>query len=100
MIANSLEAAASGLATIGSAVGYVADWSPEAAVAIPAGDDVALAEGILSLLGDPARRERLAREAQLRARACDADWTAKAMEQLYQEATESMRSTGRRGHVE
>jgi glycosyltransferase involved in cell wall biosynthesis len=89
-----LEAAASRLATIGSAVGYIADWAPEAAFAVPVGDDVALAEGILSLLGDTPRRERLAREAQRRARACDADWTAKAMERLYLEARGFTESSG------
>jgi glycosyltransferase involved in cell wall biosynthesis len=78
-----LEAAASSLPTIGSAVGYVADWSPYAAYAVPAGDETALADGILTLLGDPAQRERLAHEAARRARAQDADWSAGAMERLY-----------------
>jgi glycosyltransferase involved in cell wall biosynthesis len=78
-----LEAAASSLPTIGSAVGYVADWSPYAAYAVPAGDETALADGILTLLGDPARRERMAHEAARRARAQDADWSANAMERLY-----------------
>ena len=78
-----LEAAASGLATIGTAAGYVADWSPAGAYSVPAGDDAALAEGILMLLGDSARRVRIAREAERRARAHDADWTAHAIEQLY-----------------
>jgi glycosyltransferase involved in cell wall biosynthesis len=78
-----LEAAASGLPTIGSAVGYVADWSPSAAYGVPAGDETALADGILTLLGDPARRERLAHEAARRARAQDADWSANAIERLY-----------------
>jgi glycosyltransferase involved in cell wall biosynthesis len=78
-----LEAAASGLPTIGSAVGYVADWSPSAAYGVPAGDERALADGILTLLGDPAQRERLAREAERRARAQDAEWSAGAMERLY-----------------
>jgi glycosyltransferase involved in cell wall biosynthesis len=78
-----LEAAASGLPTIGSAVGYIADWSPSAAYGVPAGDERALADGIVTLLGDPARRERLAREAGRLARAQDAEWSAKAMEGLY-----------------
>jgi hypothetical protein len=37
----------------------------------------------VTLLGDPARRERLAREAGRLARAQDAEWSAKAMEGLY-----------------
>src|SRR5581483_9970200 len=34
-----LEAAVSGLTTIGTAAGYIDDWSPQAACAVPAGDD-------------------------------------------------------------
>ena len=78
-----LEAAVSGLPTIGTAAGYIADWSPGAAYGVPAGDDAALAEGILALLGDPSRRELMARDAEQRARAHDANWTSKAIEQLY-----------------
>ena len=87
-----LEAAACGLPAIGSAAGYISDWSPDAAVAVPAGDDAALAEGILTLLEDPIRLERLAHEAQRRARACDADWTAKAIERLYRVTTGAIES--------
>ena len=78
-----LEAAVSGLAAIGTAAGYIADWSPDGAYGVPAGDVAALADGIGVLLGDPARRARMAAEAERRARAQDADWTANAMEQLY-----------------
>src|SRR5205814_2229462 len=38
-----LEAAAAGLATVGTAVGYVADWDPERAVAVPVQNPAALA---------------------------------------------------------
>src|SRR5262249_5258551 len=55
-----LEAAATGLATVGTRVGYVADWSNTSAVAVPVGDANALAEAIIALLQDPARRQRLA----------------------------------------
>jgi glycosyltransferase involved in cell wall biosynthesis len=78
-----LEAAASGLATIGTAAGYIADWSPYGALGVPAGDEAALADGILMLLADPIRREHMAREAERRAHAHDADWTSQAIEQLY-----------------
>ena len=78
-----LEAAVSGLPAIGTAAGYIADWSPDAAYGVPAGDVAALADGIVTLLGDPARRARMAGEAERRARARDADWTADAMERLY-----------------
>ncbi len=80
-----LEAAASGLPTIGTATGYIADWSPSGACGVPAGDATALADGILTLLGDPVRREGLAREAAHRVRTHDADGTTHALEQLYGE---------------
>jgi glycosyltransferase involved in cell wall biosynthesis len=80
-----LEAAASGLPAIGTAVGYIADWSPQAACSVAAGDDAALAEGILALLQDPVRRECMAKDAARRAREHDADWTAKAIEHMYRE---------------
>ncbi len=43
-----------------------------------------LADGIVALLENPARREALASEAARRALACDADWTAAALERLYE----------------
>ena len=48
-----LEAAAAGLATVGTAVGYVADWHPDRAVAVPVQDPAALANAIGDLLQDP-----------------------------------------------
>jgi glycosyltransferase involved in cell wall biosynthesis len=78
-----LEAAMCGLPAVGTNVGYVADWSPEAAVAVPVGDESALAEGVMALLRDPMRRAALANEAMTRARSHDADWSATALEDLY-----------------
>ena len=78
-----LEAAAAGVPTVGTPVGYVADWAPEAAVAVPDRDPAALASAIHDLLLDPVRRETLAREA--RARVPHADATAAAFESLYAE---------------
>jgi glycosyltransferase involved in cell wall biosynthesis len=78
-----LEAAASGLPAIGTAAGYIADWSPHGAHSVPAGDEAALADGIVMLLSDPVRRERMARDAARRACTHDADWTSKAIEQMY-----------------
>ena len=78
-----LEAAVSGVPAIGTAAGYIADWMPSGAHGVAAGDDRALAEGIVMLLGDPARRAHMAAAAERRARALDADWTANAIEQLY-----------------
>ena len=78
-----LEAGASGLPSIGTESGYIADWSPRAAFGVPAGDEEALADGIVALLNDPARRESIGHEAERRARLRDADWSAHAMERLF-----------------
>ena len=78
------EAAAAGLPTVGTAVGLVADWAPQQAVAVPVGDDAALAAGILQLLHDPAQRAAFGLAAQRWARAHDADWTAQQFEQHYE----------------
>jgi glycosyltransferase involved in cell wall biosynthesis len=78
-----LEAAACGVPTVGSAVGYVADWAPEAAVAVPPGDPAALAGATAALLADPARRGRLAAAARSRTLGHDADATAEAFDLLY-----------------
>jgi len=78
-----LEAALSGIPTVGTSVGYVSDWHPERAVGVPIGDWLALAEAISSLLRDPGRRHRIAANARQWALAHDADWTANAFEALY-----------------
>lgn len=78
-----LEAAMHGLPTIGTNVGYVHDWSPDRACAVPVGDHMALASNIIALLRDPERRRRMGQAAHAWARAHDADWTASAFEQMY-----------------
>jgi glycosyltransferase involved in cell wall biosynthesis len=80
-----LEAASSGVPTVGTAVGLVADLAPEAAVSVPVGDDAALAAAILDLLHDDARRKRTAAAARAFALAHDADVTASAFERIYAE---------------
>jgi glycosyltransferase involved in cell wall biosynthesis len=80
-----LEAAIAGVPTVGTAVGYVSDWSPDAAVAVPVGDAEALARAIAALAADEPRRLRIAREAQRRALEVDADYTAAAFERIYTE---------------
>ncbi len=80
-----LEASAAGLSTVGTAVGYVADWSPERALAVPIRDPDALADGIFRLLEDPARRIRMADAARAWVLAHDADWTARQLERIYKE---------------
>jgi glycosyltransferase involved in cell wall biosynthesis len=77
------EAAAAALPTVGTAVGVVAELAPEGAWAVPVGDDRALADGILLLLRDTARRERMGRAAHNWARHYDADWTATQFERIY-----------------
>ena len=80
-----LEAALAGVPTVGTDVGHVNEWAPDAAVAVPVGDARALADAIASLLADEPRRLAIAREAQSRAMAIDADYTAASFERLYAE---------------
>jgi glycosyltransferase involved in cell wall biosynthesis len=81
-----LEAAACGVPTVGTDVGYVAEWAPRrAARATPVGDAPALASAILGLLSDPATRRELGESARALARERDADWTARRFEQLYRD---------------
>jgi glycosyltransferase involved in cell wall biosynthesis len=89
-----LEAAIAGVPTVGTAVGHIAEWAPHAAIAVPVGDDEGLARELLSLLGDEERRVRLAAEAQRRARAQDADWTAARFEALYGEVVSGASGRG------
>jgi glycosyltransferase involved in cell wall biosynthesis len=78
-----LEAAACGVPTVGTAVGHIRDLAPERALAVPVGDDAALAAGILALLGDEPRRRAMGEAARAWARAHDADATASAFERIY-----------------
>ena len=78
-----LEAAASCVPIVGTLVGYVADWSPAAARAVPAANPKALADAIVELLNDPAARQRLATSAHEWAVAHDADWSAAEFARLY-----------------
>lgn len=80
-----LEAAVAGVPTVGSAVGHIADWAPEAAVAVPVGNPEALARAVASLLTDDDQRLALATAAQARALAADADRTANRFEEIYRE---------------
>jgi glycosyltransferase involved in cell wall biosynthesis len=80
-----LEAAACGLATAGTHVGYLADWSPDRAVTVAPGDALALAGAIAGLLSDPSKRLRLAAAARAWALAHDADWTALQFDRLYRD---------------
>src|SRR5262245_8013746 len=55
-----LEAAACGVPVVGTAVGYIADWAPEGAVAVPTQNPPALAAAIRDVLLDREARQHLA----------------------------------------
>jgi len=78
-----LEAAAVGVPTVGTAVGHVAEWSPQAARAVPCRDPAALADALEAVLQDEDLRMGLADEAFRRAKLEDADHTASLYEQMY-----------------
>ena len=80
-----LEAAAVGVPTVGTAVGHVVEWAPQAAIAVPVGDSAALAAALHRVLSDENLRLRVARAAWLRALREDADYTAGCFEKLYSE---------------
>jgi glycosyltransferase involved in cell wall biosynthesis len=80
-----LEAAIVGVPTVGTTVGHVAEWAPEAAIAVPIGDASALARAVAALLADEPRRLAIAAAAQERAVAIDADFTAATFERIYEE---------------
>jgi glycosyltransferase involved in cell wall biosynthesis len=78
-----LEAAVGGVPSVGTAVGHVAEWAPDAAIAVPIGDCVAMAKAIAEVLGDEDLRLRIAREAQRRAVREAADYTAQGFQAIY-----------------
>ena len=79
--------------TVGTNVGQVSDWAPDAAVVTPVGDADAVARSVASLLSDEPRRFRLASEAQARAIREDADFTAAEFERIYGEVTSGRRKS-------
>ena len=80
-----LEAAAVGVPAVGTAVGHIAEWSPQAALAVPVGDPPALAQAIAAVLADEQLRLRLATGAQRRATLEDAEHTAHSFLALYRQ---------------
>ena len=80
-----LEAAAVGVPTVGTDVGHIREFSPDAAVAVPVGDAAALARAIHALVDNDEQRVAIAALAAARATAEDADWTAHRFETLYRE---------------
>lgn len=79
------EAAASGVPAAGTRVGQFAEWAPDAALAVDIGDTDALAAAVQRLLDDDACRRNVAKLAQARAIAEDADWSAARISRLYEE---------------
>jgi len=80
-----LEAAACGVPTVGTAVGYIADWMPDRSVGVPTQEPAALSEAIVTTLTDAGRRHDLALAARAWTVTHDADWTAAAFERIYEE---------------
>jgi glycosyltransferase involved in cell wall biosynthesis len=80
-----LEAAAVGVPTVGTAVGQIADWAPDAALVVPVGDAEALADAIERMAVDEGLRLRLAEAAQERAIAHDADTFVAQLRSIYRE---------------
>jgi glycosyltransferase involved in cell wall biosynthesis len=87
-----LEAAIVGVPTVGTAVGHIADWAPDGAVAVRVGDAVGLAREIGLLLADEPRRLAIARVAQHLAAAIDADHTASCFERIHERLAVRRRS--------
>jgi glycosyltransferase involved in cell wall biosynthesis len=83
------EAAAACVPTVGTRVGYVADWAPDAAVAVDPGDDAGLAAAVSELLDQPAKRRALGDLAQRRARGFTMDDTVEAFDALYRGAAKA-----------
>jgi glycosyltransferase involved in cell wall biosynthesis len=82
-----LEAAVAGVPTVGTAVGHIAEFAPDAAIAVPVGDGDAMADAVLRLAADEEERLRLACAAQQRAVSEDADATARSFRRLYARLT-------------
>lgn len=81
-----MEAAVAGVPTVGTAVGHIAEWAPQAALAVPVGDWASLAEAIRRVMLDDALRMRLADNASRVASREDADYTAACFLSLYRSA--------------
>lgn len=79
------EAAASGVPTVGTAVGELCEWAPGAGVAVAVRDDAALAHAVETLIHDDARRLQLAAAAQARVLAWNVDSTVARMLELSRE---------------
>jgi glycosyltransferase involved in cell wall biosynthesis len=77
------EASAAGVPICGTRVGLLADLGDSMAVTADPGDDGAIARGVLGILGDRTRMERLRTEARAWSGGHDAGWTAGMYARLY-----------------
>ncbi|MGH7551763.1 MAG: glycosyltransferase family 4 protein [Longimicrobiales bacterium] len=85
-----LEAAMTGVPTVGTAVGYIAEWAPAAAVAVPVGDAGALARAVAALLAGEDRRLAIAAAAQKRAAEEDVSTTARRILSMGAQSTTTL----------
>jgi glycosyltransferase involved in cell wall biosynthesis len=86
-----LEAALCGVPTVGTTTGYVAEWSPTAARAVPPADPAALAAAITTLLAAPDTLRATGESARTRAQAITPAASAAAFASLYAEAATAYR---------
>jgi len=84
-----LEAAAAGVPIVGTAVGFVQDWSPLKAMAVGDAIPESLADAILTLHDDIDRRRSMAAAARTFAIAHDATWAAGQFDELYRQVAAS-----------
>lgn len=84
-----LEAMAAGVPVVASDVDGLPEvlGSPPAGLLVPSGDPGALAVALDALLGDPTRREDVARRGQARARSFELDAAVARLEAIYHEVT-------------
>ncbi len=82
-----LEAAIAGVPTVGTPVGHLVEWAPDAAVTVPFADPDALADAVAALLCNEDRRLSMAAAAQRHAVRHDADHTAARVLELYDQLT-------------
>jgi len=80
-----LEAALSGVPTVGTEVGHIAEWAPAAARAVPPRDPRRLAAAICELATDEGTRLALARAAGELAAQQTADQTAQRFQEIYRQ---------------
>jgi len=72
-----------GVPTVGTAVGHIAEWSPDAALAVPCREPAALGAAIATLLDDEDLRLSIAAAAQRNAALEDADHSVRGFDAIY-----------------